>query len=179
MDCSPPGYSVHGISQARILEWVAISFSSRSYQPRHRNLSPCIGRVLYHEPPGKQRGYLRLESCRRKTHTFWLLPTPIFGFLLPPVQPNHSSGQQQFILVARVGSSLYFPDTEPASSCPWNTSTSQPQPPLLNPVPLSHWAPLLISKTLVSAECKPLPRGLSLGSRQPFLPATCPLFFTD
>ena len=27
MDCSPPGSSVHGISQARILEWVAISFS--------------------------------------------------------------------------------------------------------------------------------------------------------
>ena len=27
MDCSPPGFSVQGISQARILEWVAISFS--------------------------------------------------------------------------------------------------------------------------------------------------------
>jgi len=30
MDCSPPGSSVHGLSQARILEWVAISFSSFS-----------------------------------------------------------------------------------------------------------------------------------------------------
>ena len=28
MDCSLPGFSVHGISQARILEWVAFSFSS-------------------------------------------------------------------------------------------------------------------------------------------------------
>ena len=28
MDCSPPGFSVHGIFQARILEWVAISFSN-------------------------------------------------------------------------------------------------------------------------------------------------------
>ena len=28
MDCSPPGSSVHGIVQARILEWVAISFSN-------------------------------------------------------------------------------------------------------------------------------------------------------
>ena len=27
MDCGPPGSSVHGISQARILEWLAISFS--------------------------------------------------------------------------------------------------------------------------------------------------------
>ena len=28
MDCSPPGPSVHGIFQARVLEWVAIAFSS-------------------------------------------------------------------------------------------------------------------------------------------------------
>ena len=30
MDCSPPGSSVHGIFQARVLEWVAISFSRGS-----------------------------------------------------------------------------------------------------------------------------------------------------
>ena len=34
MDCSPPGSSVHGILQARILEWVAISFSRGSSWPR-------------------------------------------------------------------------------------------------------------------------------------------------
>ena len=34
MDCSPPGSSVHGIFQARILEWVAISFSRGFSQPR-------------------------------------------------------------------------------------------------------------------------------------------------
>ena len=34
MDCSPPGSSVHGILQARILEWVAIPFSRRSSWPR-------------------------------------------------------------------------------------------------------------------------------------------------
>ena len=39
MDCSLPGSSVHGISQARILEWVAIPFSSRSSQSRDRT---CI-----------------------------------------------------------------------------------------------------------------------------------------
>ena len=33
MDCSPPGSSVHGILQARILEWVAISFSRGSSAP--------------------------------------------------------------------------------------------------------------------------------------------------
>ena len=34
MDCSPPGSSVHGILQARILEWVATSFSRESSWPR-------------------------------------------------------------------------------------------------------------------------------------------------
>ena len=34
MDCSPPGSSVHGILQARILEWVAMPSSRRSSQPR-------------------------------------------------------------------------------------------------------------------------------------------------
>ena len=36
MDCSPPGSSLHGILQARVLEWIAISFSRESSQPRDR-----------------------------------------------------------------------------------------------------------------------------------------------
>ena len=45
MDCSPPGSSVHGISQARVLEWVAISFSRGSSQPRDRTqVSRILGR---------------------------------------------------------------------------------------------------------------------------------------
>ena len=45
MDCSPPGSSVHGIFQARILEWVAISFSRRSSWPRDRTwFSHIVGR---------------------------------------------------------------------------------------------------------------------------------------
>ena len=38
MDCSLPGSSVHGIFQARVLEWVVISFSRGSSQPRDRTL---------------------------------------------------------------------------------------------------------------------------------------------
>ena len=41
MDCSPPGSSVHEIFQARILEWVAISFSTGSSQPRDRTRNSC------------------------------------------------------------------------------------------------------------------------------------------
>jgi len=36
MDCSLPGSSVHGIFQAIVLEWIAISFSKGSFQPRDR-----------------------------------------------------------------------------------------------------------------------------------------------
>ena len=48
-DCSPPGLSVHGIFQARILKSVAISFSRGSSWPRSQTRICCIGRlILYH-----------------------------------------------------------------------------------------------------------------------------------
>ena len=57
MGCSPPGSPLHGISQARILEWVAISSSRGSSRPRDRTHVACIGRqILSHctawEPQG-------------------------------------------------------------------------------------------------------------------------------
>ena len=42
MDYSLPGSSVHGILQARILEWVAIPFSRESSQPRDRTCVSCL-----------------------------------------------------------------------------------------------------------------------------------------
>ena len=42
MDCNPPASSVHGITQARILEWVAIPFSRGSSQPRGWTASPAL-----------------------------------------------------------------------------------------------------------------------------------------
>ena len=49
MDCSLPGSSVHGIFQATILEWAAISFSRGSSQPRDRTwVSHIVGRCFYH-----------------------------------------------------------------------------------------------------------------------------------
>ena len=41
-DCSLPGFSVHGISQARIVEWVAIPFSRGSSPPRDRTQVSCV-----------------------------------------------------------------------------------------------------------------------------------------
>ena len=49
MDCSPPGSSVHGILQARILEWVAISFFRGSSQSRNwTQVSLHWRQILYH-----------------------------------------------------------------------------------------------------------------------------------
>jgi len=64
-DCSPPGSSVHGILQARILEWIAISFSRGPSQPRDQT---HVSYVLLHwqvgslplVPPGK---VVRWRSC--------------------------------------------------------------------------------------------------------------------
>ena len=54
MDCNPPSSSVHGIFQARILEWVAISFSRASSQPMIEPGSPALqADSLTAEPPRK------------------------------------------------------------------------------------------------------------------------------
>ena len=49
--CSPPGSSVHGISQARILEWVASSYPRRSSWPRDQTHISCVSftgmQILY------------------------------------------------------------------------------------------------------------------------------------
>ena len=55
VDCSPPGSSVYGILQARILEWIGMPSSRGSSQPRdqtHVSCISCIGRqILYHCSP--------------------------------------------------------------------------------------------------------------------------------
>ena len=57
VDCSPPGFSIHGILQARILEWVAISFSRGSSDPGIEPWSPTLeADALTSEPPGKSLG---------------------------------------------------------------------------------------------------------------------------
>ena len=52
MDCSPSGFSVYRIFQARILEWVAISHTRGSFQPRDQTHTSCVScidkQVLYH-----------------------------------------------------------------------------------------------------------------------------------
>ena len=64
---NPPGSSVHGISQARILEWYAISFCRGSSQPRDWTYISCIGRKILYcwatgEAPRRGRYWVREEG---------------------------------------------------------------------------------------------------------------------
>ena len=55
--CTPPGSSIHGVLQAKILEWAAISISRESSQPRYRTRSPALQTdSLPCEPPGNLVG---------------------------------------------------------------------------------------------------------------------------
>ena len=70
MDCSLPGSSASGILQARVLEWVALSFSRRSYQPRDWTwVSRIAGRrfTIWATREDKRKWescYLKLEEKR-------------------------------------------------------------------------------------------------------------------
>ena len=63
VDCSLPSSSVHGILQARILEWVAISFSRGSPDPGIEARSPTLqADALTSAPPGKPLKYKNTVS---------------------------------------------------------------------------------------------------------------------
>ena len=74
MDCSLLGSSVHGILQARILEWVAISFSRGSSQPRNWTLLSCLA------------GRFFTDWAAREAHSFdytdlcWQSDVSVFSF---------------------------------------------------------------------------------------------------
>ena len=63
-DCSLPGSSIHGIFQARVMEWVAISFSSRSSWPRDQTRVSYIvrGHFSNSEPLGKPSFMLGISN---------------------------------------------------------------------------------------------------------------------
>ena len=71
MDCSPLGSSVHGISQARILECVAISFSKGSFWPRDQIQVSCIWQVdslpLSHQ---RKNSHVEIQIVRGKKSAF-------------------------------------------------------------------------------------------------------------
>ena len=83
MDCSPPGSSFQGISQARILEWVVISFSRGSYRPKDWTRIFRIGRwILY--------CWATWESLLKVLHTLSI-------YCLHPLPQDYAKGKTQSI----------------------------------------------------------------------------------
>ena len=81
MGCSLPGSSVHAILQARIGEWLAISFSRGSSQPRNRTWVSCIASRFFTNWARRDRrptSILRLSIC-------------VFEPVLPYAAPNQTS----------------------------------------------------------------------------------------
>ena len=94
MDCSLPGSSLHGILQARVLEWIAISFSRGSSQPRDRTRVSLI--------PGRR---FNLWATREAPVTvngiYWNKLNPLFGLFRESIQiiilKFFSKGSKQLI----------------------------------------------------------------------------------
>ena len=63
VDCSPPGSSVHAILQAGTLEWVAISSSRGSSQPRDRTLISCTPTEPRGKPQHNVINYTKFSKC--------------------------------------------------------------------------------------------------------------------
>ena len=99
MDYNSPGSSVHGISQARILEWVAISFCMGSSWPRNGTRVSCIASSLLTIWDGS-------PNALSYSHTIALqfTPTHLFPHLdLHPLLPEFS---QEFPIYLSTSSSL-------------------------------------------------------------------------
>ena len=124
VDCSLPSSSVHGILQARILEWVAVSFSRGSSRPKDRTRVSCIGGRHFNlwatrEAPWKwykiQISVFVNFHWNTSTHLFacclWLLASNvcwvcITGILQPtkPCLPSDSLQKKKNLLTSTLGS---------------------------------------------------------------------------
>ena len=101
LDCSPPGSSVHGILQARILEWVAVPSSQGSSRPRdrtHISYVSCIGR--WEAPPGKflTDVYLSPNSCTALSMSIIPQQSNLKGFKCKKEHISHPSWQDSLKL---------------------------------------------------------------------------------
>ena len=94
MDRSPPDSSVHGISQARILEWVSISSSRESSKPKDRTHVSCISCI------GRQVLYVLLSHLGKPNVYFQLSKfiTFFFYFIAPCLicyEPFHKQNEKR------------------------------------------------------------------------------------
>ena len=118
INCSLPGSSVHGILQARILEWVAISFSRGSSPPRNWTQVSCIAGRFFtiwatrgahrqetHHKRGQGALYPRffmgvcLPVCERHAPTWLLVIQPLKTLLVGGNQSNMQSTHNPNVMI--------------------------------------------------------------------------------
>ena len=131
MDCSPPGSSLYGISQAIVLEWVAMpSFRGSSQpgiEPRYLVSPSLAGGVLYHLNylpwPGVQSLVRELRSCKpcstvkiKKEYFNLLLLCPSVS--VATQSPVQSDGRRQVGGPALTPHLSPPPAQEPHQQCP-------------------------------------------------------------
>ena len=104
MDCSPLGSSVHGILQARILEWVTMPFSRVSSQPRDWTQVSCISRhILYH-------------WATREAHNY---PSNLESPLACKKIQVHPKGDQSWVFIGRTDVEAETPILWPSDVKSW------------------------------------------------------------
>ena len=140
MDCSPPGFSVHGILQARTLEWVAISFSNawkwkvKVKSLNHVWLLATPWTAAYQAPPSmefsRQQYWSGLplpspkESWVPKNWCFWtvvLEKTLESPFDCKEFQPVNPKGNQSWIFIERTDAEAETPILWPPDGKSWLT----------------------------------------------------------
>ena len=168
MDRSPPGSSVHGIVQARILEWVAISSSRGSSQPRDQTQVSCIaGRcftiwVTREAPDSRSKGRCKklpniffqrgtiLYPLHQKPPEFWQLTTLCASelFYFGPA----SWEMWWFLIVVLSHLSLTISDVEHLFVCClamqipcFVRCLSKPFTTIPFPTPPAHWEPAILT----------------------------------
>ena len=117
LDSSPPGSSVHGILQARMLEWVAISSSRGSSWPRSGTHISCVyciaGRLFTAEPPGKPSPEVS-QSCLT---------------LCDPMHYSLPGSSVQGIFQARILERVAISFSDTHANCVQNRTFDSPMPP--------------------------------------------------
>ena len=119
MDWSLPGSSVHGISQARILEWVAVPFSRRSPQTKDQTWAFCTaGRFFTIWATSEaQDSALSLPYCSTAfslfLHSFvslrsFITKTCSRASIIPRLRSQNSIGQNGFSPVKKAMGGLFF-----------------------------------------------------------------------
>ena len=123
MDCSPPGSSVHGIFQPRILEWVAISFSRSFSWPRDQTWVSRIAGRFFPVLATHSTLYMVTSPLASPHPVSWLLPystvLPHRSFLAHSRSPLCSQWAFPFLTPTspRIWAQTWFPSWISKTSC--------------------------------------------------------------